>query len=223
MVVIDGTDEHHDLFGACLALQSIIVDGGIRTYRGVGMHRFAKPAPTTAETDVFVLYTAGGQLGGHEQEALSDAVAGGKGLVAVHASNVFPSDGSIGSTNQGRFELIGSRYLSHGPGASEGRFEVEILTDHEITAGVPNFEIDDEYYVIEMYDTSARILARQDGPAGMLPILYVRSYGKGRVCYLSLGHDMRAWGNHSFRRILQQSVRWAAGPAMAKTTGKEGR
>jgi type 1 glutamine amidotransferase len=215
MVVIDGTDEHHDLFGGCLALQSILVDGGVRTYRGVGMHRFSRPARTTADADVFVLYTAGGQLDPGEQDALSTAVAAGKGLVALHASNVYPSDASVGSPDRTRFELLGSRYLSHGPGPSEGRFEVEILAEHPITAGVESFDIDDEYYVIELFDGPTRILAQQTSHVGVLPILYVREHGKGRVCYLALGHDMRAWGNHSFRRILQQAVRWAAGPTLS--------
>jgi uncharacterized protein len=31
------------------------------------------------------------------------------------------------------------------------------------------------------------------------------------VVYLALGHDMRAWGEPPFRRLVRQAMTWAAG------------
>ncbi|HEX9359240.1 MAG TPA: hypothetical protein VF933_36200 [Streptosporangiaceae bacterium] len=61
--------------------------------------------------------------------------------------------------------------------------------------------------------TGARPLNSQ--PAGREPVVYLRRAGDGRVCYLQLGHDMRAWDEPPVREILGRCARWACG----QTTG----
>lgn len=209
MVVVAGSDVHHDLLSAALILQSTLVDAGVRTRRAVGLERFVSPLAATADTDVFVLYTAGGSLNQREQEALAELVEGGKGVVAIHASIVYGSDGTEGSPDRTRAELLGCRYLSHGPDGVAGRYEVQIVAEHPVTEGVANFEIDDENYHVELIESSkVEVLAKRWSSIGDEPILYVREHGNGRVCYLSLGHDMRAWGNPGFKTLLQQATLW---------------
>ena len=211
MVLIDGTDIHHDLFGAALTLQSIGLAAGVRTGRGVGMQRFVDPREETANVDAYVLYTAGGAFGPDQQAALADAVAGGKGLLALHASCVLDED-----TDHTMIELLGCRYLSHGPGHHEGTYEVHVDGDHPITNGVTNFTLFDEYYEIGISNNGIsnlgiRVLAWRDAPGGRTePVLYVREHGLGRVCYFALGHDMRAWGQPMFQRIARQAIRWVS-------------
>ena len=207
LVLIDGTDIHHDLFGAALTLQSIGLAAGVRTGRGVGMQRFVDPREETADVDAYVLYTAGGAFGPDQQSALADAVAGGKGLLALHASCVLDD----GESDRAMVELLGCRYLSHGPGHHEGSYDVHLDDDHPITSGVTDFTLFDEYYVIELSDPDVRVLAWRDAPGGGTePVLYVREHGLGRVCYFALGHDMRAWGQPMFQRIARQAIRWVA-------------
>lgn len=217
LVLIDGTDIHHDLFGAALTLQSIGLAAGVRTGRGVGMQRFVDPREETANVDAYVLYTAGGAFGPDQQAALADAVAGGKGLLALHASCVLSDDES----DRTMVELLGCRYLSHGPGHHEGTYEVYVDDDHPITNGVRDFTLFDEYYEIDIdnngnyengiSNTGIKVLAWRDAPGGRTePVLYVREYGLGRVCYFALGHDMRAWGQPMFQRIVRQAIRWVA-------------
>jgi type 1 glutamine amidotransferase len=206
LVVVDGTDIHHDLIGAALALQSMGLAAGVTTGRAVGMQRFADARPETADVDAYVLYTAGGQFGRDQQEALSAAVAGGKGLFAVHASNVLDE----GEGDRVMVDLLGCRYLSHGPGHHEGVYEVEVAAEHPITSGVTDFSLFDEYYVFELSDPGVRVLAQRQAGDGTEPILYVREHGEGRVCYLALGHDMRAWGEPMFQRLVRQAIRWVS-------------
>ncbi|MCP4640861.1 MAG: Gfo/Idh/MocA family oxidoreductase [bacterium] len=40
---------------------------------------------------------------------------------------------------------------------------------------------------------------------------YTKSYGDGRVFYLALGHDERAFGHPSFQKLALRGVDWAAG------------
>ncbi|MEU0948542.1 ThuA domain-containing protein [Streptomyces canus] len=210
MVVVDGTDTHHDLIGAALALQEIVIEGGLPASRGVGINRFTDPAPATAEADVYVLYLSGSQFDPAEQCALSALVAGGKGVVAVHASNVFGFGPGGLDADRAAIDLVGSRYLSHGDAGSEGRFDVRIHSGHPITRYLDDFAIDDEYYFINCAP-GLEVIAERETPNGPHPVAYARAHGKGNVFYTALGHDPRAWGNPWFRQLVRQAVLWTGG------------
>ena len=212
MVVINGDDIHHDLISASLVFQQLGVEAGFATARAMGLKRFIDARPVTADASVYVLYTAGGEFPEEQQRALAALVAAGKGVVAIHASNVLGAvDGGIAPADRSMYDLLGNRYLSHGPGHHEGRFRVEIVADHPITAGITDFELFDEFYEFELADEKVEVLAqrrREDGE--IIPVLYARQVGLGRVCYLALGHDMRAWGEPPFRAVVKQAIEWAA-------------
>ena len=58
---------------------------------------------------------------------------------------------------------------------------------------------------------------RADG--AVIPVMYAREAGAGRVVYLALGHDMRAWGEPSFRALVRQAMTWAAEPSTGDAAG----
>ena len=207
LVVVGGDDTHHDLLGAADALTRIGARAGFATAPAVGMQRFVQPRPETADADVFVLYDSGAAFPAAHQEALARAVAAGKGLVALHMSNVM-SDPE--GADRAYFDLLGNHYLSHGPGHHEGRHRIDIVTEHPVTAGVDDFELFDEYYEFAFSDDDHTVLAERTRDDGVrIPVLYVREVGEGRVVYLALGHDMRAWGEPPFQRLLAQAITWA--------------
>lgn len=212
MVIVNGDDIHHDLITASLVFQTLGVEAGFATARAMGLKRFIDPRPVTADASVYVLYTAGGEFPAEQQRALAALVAAGKGVVAIHASNVLGAvAGAIAPGDRPMYELLGNRYLSHGPGHHEGRFNVEIVAEHPITAGVSDFELFDEFYEFALADEKVDVLAqRRRGDGEIVPVLYARQAGLGRVCYLALGHDMRAWGEPAFRTIVRQAIEWAA-------------
>lgn len=213
MVVVNGDDIHHDLITASVVFQQIGAEAGFATRRAAGTGRFTDPRPETAETGVFLLYLSGGQFATEQQQALADAVSLGRGLVGIHCTNVMGSrDGGLDPAYRPFFELLGNRYLSHGLGHHEGRHTVEIVASHPATAGVSDFELFDEYYEYELADDKVTVLAQRHRADGaVIPVMYAREYGAGRVVYLALGHDMRAWGEPSFRRLVRQAMTWAAG------------
>jgi type 1 glutamine amidotransferase len=206
MVIVNGDDIHHDLISAALVFQQIGTEAGFATRRAAGTGRFTDPRPETAGNDVFVFYTSGGQFHPSQQEALADMVASGKGLVGIHCACIMglPADRVL-------YELLGCRYLSHGPGHHEGRHTIEILAGHPVTAGLADFELFDEYYEFELADDKITVLAQRHRADGVvIPVMYAREVGAGRVVYLALGHDMRAWGEPSFRALVRQAMTWAA-------------
>jgi len=213
MVIVNGDDIHHDLIGASLVFQQIGTEAGFATRRAAGTGRFIDPRPETAQAEVYLFYTSGGQFGTGQQQALAQAVAGGKGMVSIHCSNILGWQGDgVDPADRPLFELLGNRYLSHGPGRHEGRHTIEIVADHPATAGVTDFELFDEYYEFELADEKITVLAQRHRADGVtIPVMYAREVGAGRVVYLALGHDMRAWGEPPFRALVRQALAWASG------------
>jgi hypothetical protein len=213
MVIVNGDDTHHDLIGSSLVFQQIGTEAGFATRRAAGTGRFIDPRPETAQADVYLFYTSGGQFWTGQQQALAQAVAGGKGMVSIHCSNILGWQGDgVDPADRPLFELLGNRYLSHGPGHHEGRHTIEIVADHPATAGVADFELFDEYYEFELADEKITVLAQRHRADGVvIPVMYAREVGAGRVVYLALGHDMRAWGEPPFRALVRQSLAWASG------------
>jgi len=147
------------------------------------------------------------------QEALAEAVRAGKGYVAVHGANIMGWDGDgLDPADRPLFELLGNRYLSHGPGHHEGRHTIRIVGGaHPITAGIEDFELFDEYYEFELADDDIQVIAQRHRADGVvIPVMYAREAGRGRVVYLALGHDMRVWGDPSFQRLVRQALAWVA-------------
>lgn len=205
LVVLNGDDVYEDLFSAGLKLQEILTSLGFATSQKMGT------AGRSDDTSLIVLYTAMGYFPPERQQALADTVAAGTGLLAVHAANVFPSaNGQLAEGYRKASELIGSRYLSHGPRPHESRFRVETSPDHQLTSGVAPFEITHEHYQIELA-ADAQVLAWRQASTGREPILHVRQHGRGRVCYLQLGHDMRVWDDPAVRTLITRSALWAVG------------
>ncbi len=208
MVIIAGTDLFHDLINGGLALQKTLIDADISIRLTTGMQRFHNPQQATASTSVYITYTHGQYMTHANQQALAHSIKEeGKGLIVLHASNVLADEMESFEQYQTWFNLIGSRFQRH---AAFTRLSIHIQHEHPITAGITDFEIDDEPYEIELFDPSAQILATRVTQDGAHPSLYIREQGRGRICYLALGHDMRAWGHPSFRKLLVQAVSWAA-------------
>ncbi|MGN6126257.1 MAG: ThuA domain-containing protein [Humibacter sp.] len=212
LVIVNGDDIHHDLLSAAGVFQQLGIEAGLVTRRGMGTARFVDPRPETAGADTYLFYTAGGGFATSQQEALAEAVRGGKGLVGVHGANILGWQGDgLDPADRAMFGLLGNRYLSHGPGHHEGRHTIEIVADHPVTAGLSDFELFDEYYEFELADDEVTVLAQRHRADGeVIPVVYAREYGEGRVVYIARGHDMRAGGEPSFRTHVRQALRWTA-------------
>ena len=105
--------------------------------------------------------------------ALLDAVAGGIGYVGLHAANATFRDSDAYAA------LVGSRFDRHPP---IKRFVVEVVDpSHPVTAGID--VVRDRGRALRAASDEAadlQVLARAEGHAAV----YVRQYGRGRVCYV---------------------------------------
>lgn len=98
----------------------------------------------------------------------------------------------------------------HGP---YGGFTVNIKAgDHPVTKGLKDFKTEDELYAKLSGDAKIQVLATADSDwSGKTePIVFVNSFGKGRVLQNMLGHGVDAKQNPAYQQLLRRGVEWAA-------------
>ena len=119
--------------------------------------------------------------------------------------------------------LIGGRFIlkdteldgvawKQTPWAHDEHLKVMVVDKkHPITNGVDDFEIDDEAYGKFWVDPEAHILLKTNHPWNNPELAWTKRYGNAKVFHLMLGHDGIAYANPSYRRLLEQGIRWASG------------
>ncbi|RIK78008.1 MAG: hypothetical protein DCC68_16185 [Planctomycetota bacterium] len=139
---------------------------------------------------------------------LLDYVKGGGNVVALHfACSAFQDWKEYG-------EMLGRVWVKgvggHGP---YGEFTVNIkAADHPVTKGLKDFKTEDELYAKLSGDADIQVLATADSAWSTKtePIVFAKSYGKGRVLQNVLGHGIDAKQNPAYQQLLRRSVEWAA-------------
>jgi type 1 glutamine amidotransferase len=87
--------------------------------------------------------------------------------------------------------------------------KVHVLnTEHPITAGLADFELVDETYVMDEPDAGNEILLATDHPQSVKALAWTRRFGRSKVFSLALGHDDEAWSNPHFGEVLHRGIAW---------------
>jgi uncharacterized protein len=154
------------------------------------------------------------------KKAFIDAVKGGKGLVVYHhASSAFVT----GDEFSAEFEkAIAGGWRNQGKHGKRHVFSLTVRKEHPITKGLPA-EIahsNDELYQNSVMPAGAETLVTafsdkkidpEKNSDKHEPVVWVASYGKGRVVENVLGHDVAAMkGSPGFQVLLVRCVEWAA-------------
>jgi uncharacterized protein len=159
--------------------------------------------------DAVVLLTAGEpKLTPQQKSDLLSFVRNGKGLAAVHSA--------IGSFREWPefAEMIGGQ-IEERPAATEDRDVTVLDSANPLLSFLPkSFRIRDNFSPAAL-EKGIRVLAQSgDGT----PIVWTKSYGKGRVFASQIGHEDAVWDRQEVQHLYLEGIRWAIGlPAHAAT------
>lgn len=209
LIVWGGWDGHEPRLGAELAA-ALLEEAGYQVIVRDTLEAYADRAVMEAVDLIVPIWTMGA-IGDAALSGLLTAVREGAGIAGWH--------GTMGDSFRDRTEyqfMVGGQWVAH-PGNTID-YTVNII-DHDdpITAGIADFPMRSEQYYMHV-DPSNHVLATttfsgQDAPwiAGtVMPVVWKRIYGAGRVFYSSLGHNRQDLEVPQVKEILRRGMLWAS-------------
>lgn len=157
-----------------------------------------------------------GELNAEQEKNLLDAVASGVGLAGFHGGLI---DSFRGNT---KYQwMTGGQFVAH-PGDIIPTHRVTIADhEHEITAGLDDFDLPDSEQYYMHVDPGNEVLAtttytgehgeRELYRAGTVsPYAWTRPWGSGRVFCAAWGHTYKDFDVPEAREIVLRGMLWAA-------------
>jgi len=147
------------------------------------------------------------------EKAVEDFVRKGKGLAAFHAGSASLHDWAAFQ------EILGGTWAKGTSHGARSSFTVTFPTEHPVTAGIKDFETNDElwYNLANLHPSDSRkVLATAycEITKKQEPVALCTEYGKGRGFMLVLGHDAKALQNEGTSELLLNGIEWAASGAV---------
>jgi hypothetical protein len=227
VLILSGRN-NHDWRTTTPFLRTILVDSGRFDVRVEEEPAGITPA-TLAAYHALVLDYDGPRWGEVTEKAVEDFVKQGKGLVAVHAASYsFTGMEVLGDGHKHTgikqppwpeyLKMIGGWWTEKTGHAPRHCFDVKLIDrNHPITQGLQeSFVVSDELYHNHQMSPEVHILAASfDDPAiggtgKDEPMLWTVPYGRGRVFYTALGHDVAAMQETGFVSTFVRGTEWVA-------------
>ncbi len=152
-----------------------------------------------------------GEITREQEQGLLAAVDSGVGIAGWH--------GGMGDSFRNSTEyqfMVGGQWVVHPGGIVH--YEVNIINhDDPITTGLSDFYMHSEQYYMHV-DPSNEVLATTTYGGDIypwiagcvMPVVWKRQYGQGRVFYTSLGHVAADFEVPEVRTIVQRGMLWAS-------------
>lgn len=153
-----------------------------------------------------------GKISGEQEKGLLNAIKSGVNIAGWH--------GGLGDSfrmNTNYQFMVGGQWVAHPGGIVD--YEVNILNhDDPITKGLSDFKMHSEQYYMHV-DPINEVLATTTFNAdhanwingAVMPVVWKKMYGKGRVFYSSLGHVAKDFDVPEAMEIMKRGILWAAG------------
>lgn len=158
-----------------------------------------------------------GQISAEQCGGVLAAVESGVGLAGCHGGMC----DSFRESTDWQF-MTGGQWVAH-PGNDGVEYLVEIRRDvlHPITEGIGDFTVKSEQYYMHV-DPAVQVLATTtfptpgaDGPHSpngsvLMPVIWTKRWGEGRVFYTSLGHQRDVLERAPVPELLRRGLLWSA-------------
>jgi type 1 glutamine amidotransferase len=163
-------------------------------------------------TDLIVPDWTRGTITQEQLRSFLDAVSNGTGVAGMH--------GGMGDAFHCEIEyhlMVGGEFVAH-PGEAGVTYQVHICNrDHAIMAGIRDFIVTSEQYYM-LVDPSIEVLATtlvkvhppEVWREVVMPVVWTKKYGKGRIFYCSLGHSLDVVTMPEVLTIMKRGMVWAA-------------
>ena len=152
-----------------------------------------------------------GTIADDQEKGLLAAIESGVGVAGWHGCM---GDSFRNNTNY-QF-MVGGRWVAHPDGIID--YTVNITSDDPIIAGLGDFQMHSEQYYMHT-DPGNEVLATtvladiESSPwvnGTVMPVVWKRPWGKGRVFYSSLGHVAVDFDVPEAREIQRRGMLWAS-------------
>ena len=161
--------------------------------------------------DLIVPVWTQGEITREQETGLLEAVKGGVGIAGWH--------GGMGDSFRNNINyqfMVGGQWVAHPGGVID--YDVEIVDRHDpITTGLPDFHMKSEQYLMHI-DPSNHVLAVTTFggeycpwiEGTIMPVVWKRMWGAGKVFYSSLGHVAKDFEVPEVRKIVERGMLWAS-------------
>ena len=208
-LIVWGGWSGHEPERCARVVAQMLVEDGFRVHLDNTTAAFAAPALINMNLIVPILTMA--KIEKSEVENLTKAVRGGVGLAGFHGGMCDAFRDAV----EYQF-MCGGQWVAH-PGNIID-YRVNIRQRHDpVMQGIEDFDYRSEQYYLHV-DPSNQVLATTtfsgahaewiDGV--VMPVVWKRRHGEGRVFYSSLGHAASEFEVPQMRTILRRGMVWAA-------------
>ncbi len=169
-------------------------------------------AQKMSELSLIVPIWTMGQISGEQEKGLLAAVDSGVGIAGFHGGM-----GDSFRNNTGYQFMVGGQWVAHPDGIID--YTVNLTSpDDPITKGLNDFQMKSEQYYMHT-DPGNEVLATttftgiKSAPwvnGCVMPVVWNRMYGQGRVFYSSLGHVAEDFNVAEAKEIQRRGMLWAS-------------
>lgn len=208
-LIVWGGWSGHEPRECAAIIKTMLEQDGFTVHVDHGTAAFADPSIRDLSLIVPIITMA--KIEKDEAGSLAAAVESGVGIAGFH--------GGAGDAFRDCVEyqfIIGGQWVAHPGNIINYRVDVT-RPDDPVMRGIDSFPYTSEQYYMHV-DPSNEVLATTtftgdhafwiDGV--VMPVVWKRKYGKGRVFYSSLGHQASEFDVPQMREIFRRGANWAA-------------
>ena len=188
---------------------AMLRESDFTVYLETSTEAFADPA--LKDLSLIVPIMTMSKIEKEELANLSAAIRGGVGLAGFHGGMA----DAFRESPEYQF-ICGGQWVAHPGNVIDYRVDIT-RTDDPVMQGITGFAYHSEQYYMHV-DPSNEVLATTTFTAAhapwiegvVMPVVWKRHHGKGRVFYSSLGHLAAEFQVPEMRTILHRGMLWAA-------------
>jgi len=154
--------------------------------------------------NLIVIVWTMGTITKEQLDPLLAAVQSGVGIAGCH--------GGLGDSfrNDTEFQyMVGGQWVAH-PGNDGVNYTVNIKQkDNALVAGIEDFPVCSEQYYMHT-DPGNQVLATTNFGEVVMPVVWTKTYGEGKVYYNSLGHQANIVAMPEVTELMRRGFVWSA-------------